>query len=157
MKSVTISLYMAALTGLAIVPATATAYEVANERQTYTAWKYQRGSTVTIPERVVYDLCGDWDGCTLRIGLYNWDGNGRTASRSSLFYYNRYNKTWRSERDDRQGTANNNVTEHAMHAWSCYFTDGEYQRWHNRGDFDLDFGLLSWDQYNADCKLTIID
>jgi hypothetical protein len=70
------------------------AYDVANERQTYTAWSSTRGSTVNIPERTIADLCGDWDGCTLRMGMYNWDGTRRTASRSSLFYYNRGNKNW---------------------------------------------------------------
>ena len=133
------------------------AYEIANERQTYTAWVSQRGSTVNIPEKTVSDLCGDWDGCTLRMGMFNWDGTGRTASRDSLFYYNRSTKTWRASWGDRAGTNNNNVTEHAMVAWACYFTDGEYISWFNRGDFDLNFGLLSWNQYVATCKLTIID
>jgi hypothetical protein len=146
---------LSALATFAACTQAAYAYEVAYERQTYTAWS--RGTTVAIPEKTVYDLCGDWDGCTLRMGMYNWDGTYRTASRSSLFYYNRWNKTWRAERDDRYGTNNNNVTEHVMHAWACYFTDGEYISWYNRGDFDLDFGLLSWNQYDADCKLTIID
>jgi len=91
------------------------------------------------------------------MGMYNWDGTARTASRSSLFYYNRYNKNWRAEREDKAGTNNNNVTQHVMQAWACYFTDGEYINWYNRGDYDLNFGLLSWNQYNATCKLTIID
>jgi hypothetical protein len=133
------------------------AYEYAYERQTYTASNSTRGSTVSIPEKTIYDLCGDSDGCTLRMGMYNWDGTARTASRSSLFYYNRYNKNWRAEREDKAGTNNNNVTEHVMQAWACYFTDGEYINWYNRGDYDLNFGLLSWNQYNATCKLTIID
>lgn len=89
--------------------------------------------------------------------MYNWDGTARTASRSSLFYYNRYNKNWRAEREDKAGTNNNNVTQHVMQAWACYFTDGEYINWYNRGDYDLNFNLLSWNQYNATCKLTIID
>lgn len=133
------------------------AYEYAYERQTYTAWNSSRGSTVNIPESTISDLCGDWDGCTLRLGMYNWDGSARTASRSSLSYYNRANKNWRSERSDSAGTNDNNVTQHLMQAWACYFTDGEYINWYNRGDYDLNFGLLSWNQYNATCKLTIID
>jgi len=133
------------------------AYEIANERQTYTAWSSSRGTTTNIPEKTVYDLCGDWDGCSLRLGMYNWDGTARTASRESLFYYNRWNKNWRASRSDTAGTNNNGATQHVMHAWACYFTDGEYINWFNRGDFDLNFGLLSWNQYNATCKLTIID
>lgn len=133
------------------------AYEIANERQTYTASVSTRGTTVNIPEKTVSDLCGDWDGCELRMGMYNWDGTGRTASREALFYYNIATKTWRSSWGDWAGTNNNSVTEHVMHAWACYFTDGEYINWFNRGDFDLNFGLLSWNQYVATCKLTIID
>jgi hypothetical protein len=133
------------------------AYEVANNRQTYTAWNWQRGTTVTIPESTIRDLCGDWDGCTLRLGMYNWDGTRRTASRDSLFYYDNATRTWRASAGDKAGKNNNQVTEHAMQAWACYFTDGEYISWFNRGDFDTNFGLLSWNQYNATCKLTIID
>lgn len=133
------------------------AYEIANERQTYTAWSSGRGTSVNIPELTVYDLCGDWDGCTLRMGMYNWDGTGRTASRDSLFYYNTWAKTWRASEGDVAGTNNNGVTEHIMNSWACYFTDGQYTSWWNQGDFDLNFGLLSWNQYNATCKLTIID
>ena len=133
------------------------AYEIANERQTYTAWSAGRGTTVNIPELTIVDLCGDWDGCTLRMGMYNWDGTGRTASRDSLYYYNNATKTWRASRDDRAGMNGNGVTEHIMEAWACYFTDGQYANWTNNGDFNLGFGLLSWNQYVATCKLTIID
>lgn len=135
----------------------ANAYEIANERQTITAWASGRGTSVSIPEQTIIDLCGDWDGCTLRMGMYNWDGTARTASRDSLFYYNSWAKTWRASEGDAAGTNNNGVTEHIMNSWACYFTDGEYINWFNRGDYDLNFALLSWNQYNATCKLTIID
>ncbi len=135
----------------------ANAYEIANERQTYTAWSSGRGTSVNIPEQTIRDLCGDWDGCTLRMGMYNWDGTGRTASRETLFYYNNSTRTWRASSGDTAGTNNNGVTEHIMNAWSCYFTDGEYINWYNRGDYNVNFALLSWNQYNATCKLTIID
>ena len=133
------------------------AYENAYQRQTYTANNWQRGSTVAIPVNTISYLCGDWDGCTLRLGMYNWDGTSRTASRDSLFYYNASNKNWRASREDKAGTNNNHTTQHVMKAWACYFTDGEYISWYNRGDYDFNFGLLSWNQYNATCKLTIID
>ena len=135
----------------------ANAYELVWERDTTTAWSSSRGTSVNIPEQTIIDLCGDWDGCTLRMGMYNWDGTARTASRQSLFYYNSWAKTWRAEAGDTAGSNNNGVTEHVMNAWSCYFTDGEYINWFNRGDFNLSFALVSWDQYNATCKLTIVD
>jgi hypothetical protein len=129
----------------------------ANERQIYYAWSSGRGNTVNIPEQTIRDLCGDWDGCNLRMAMHNWDGTRRTASRSSLFYYNRSNKNWRAEREDKAGANNNRTTQHIMKAWACYFTDGLYTGWTNRGDWNLNFGLLSWNQYNASCILTIID
>ncbi len=135
----------------------AKAYEIANERQTVTAWASGRGTSVNISELTVSDLCGDWDGCTLRMGMYNWDGTARTASRDSLFYYNVSAKTWRASEGDAAGTNNNGVTEHIMNSWACYFTDGWYINWANIGDIDVNFALLSWNQYNATCKLTIID
>lgn len=135
----------------------ASAYELANERQTVTAWSSGRGTSVNIPEQTISDLCGDWDGCSLRMGMYNWDGSGRTASRDSLFYYNNSTKTWRASEGDAYGSNNNGVTEHIMNSWACYFTDGWYINWSNIGDINLNFALLSWNQYNATCKLTIID
>ena len=36
------------------------------------------------------------------------------------------------------------------------FTDGAYANWQNTGDTSSDFGLLSWNQYNADCYLTFV-
>lgn len=135
----------------------ANAYEIANERQTYTAWSAGRGTSVTIPEATVSYLCGDWDGCTLRLGMYNWDNTGRTASRESLYYYNTGLKNWRASAGDAAGRNNNGATEHIMQAWACYFTDGQYINWANVGDTNVNFGLLSWNQYVATCKLTIID
>ncbi len=131
------------------------AYEVSYERQSYgvSPWGY----TVAIPEQDIAYLCGDFDGCTLRMGMYNWDGSGRTASRESLFYYNSSTKTWRASAGDTAGLNGNGVTEHVMQAWSCYFTDGQYSGFSDLGDYNPNFGLLSWNQYYASCRLTIID
>ncbi len=150
------SLIIAALVGAMLFAGNLSAYEEESQRQTFTAYKSQRGTTVNIPYETIEDLCGDWDGCTLRMGMHDWDGTGRTASREALFYYDITQKTWRMSLDT-AGTNNSNTTEHVMQIWSCYFTDGEYLNWYDRGDFDLNFGLLSWNQYNANCKLTIID
>jgi hypothetical protein len=114
---------------------------------------------VPIPEETIIQLCGDIDGCSIRMGMYNWDGRGNTASRYTLFFYNSSTKMWRSSLSDKYGQNNNRTTEHIIDTspWSCYFTDGQYGNWKNNGDNDLAFGLLSWNQYNATCRLTIID
>lgn len=130
---------------------------VVADRANFSAPKSSRGSTVPVPEATVALLCGDRDGCVLRMGMHDWDNSGRVASRESLLYYNRVNRVWRASAGDPAGTDYNGVTEHIMHAWACYFTDGEYKAWKNSGDGNVGFGLLSWNQFNADCWLTIID
>ena len=133
------------------------AAEVAAARVTYRVHKWQRGSTLYIPVSTVAALCGDGDGCSLRMGMYNWDNTGRVASRGSLFYYNPGNRVWRAERGDWAGRDYDGVIQHVMQAWACYFTDGIYLNWKGQGDPNPGFGLLSWNQYVAGCWLTIID
>lgn len=114
-------------------------------------------SSIPIPESVIISYCGDEDGCEMRISMYNWDGTGRTASRSFLFYYNSTNKTWRSS-TDAAGTNGNGTTEHPYYVWSCYFSDGSYLNGVNQGDGNADFSLINWTEYaNETCRLTIIN
>jgi hypothetical protein len=124
--------------------------------KTYTAERTNRGTTTVIPEADVIKYCSDKSGCIVRIGMHNWDDTGRVASRHFLFFYNKDTGVWRSEAGDIAGTNNNNATEHVNQSWSCYFTDGQYQNWQDKGDTTKDFGLLSWNQYNADCFLTLM-
>ena len=121
--------------------------------------KNSRGTTITIPESVIIDYCGDEDGCRLRSVMYDWAGTGRSASVDNLFYYNPQNRNWRDshERSDSMGQNNDGATSHVDQWWACYFTDGKYNSWSNLGDSDTDFGLLSWSQYNAECRLFIYD
>ncbi|ACY15322.1 hypothetical protein [Haliangium ochraceum] len=126
-------------------------------RTTYRVYQSERGSTIPISTDTIANLCGDIDGCTLRLGMYNWDGTGRVASRESLFYYNTVNRAWRASRGDNYGSDYNGKSEHIMKEWSCYFTDGYYSNWTSYGDSGVGFGLMSWNQYNAECWLTIID
>jgi hypothetical protein len=133
------------------------------DRKTYCAPRTMRGTTVPIPEADVIKFCSGKDGCIVRMGMYNWDDTGRVASRHFSFYYNKDSRVWRaggevtvSALGDTAGTNNNNVTEHVANLWSCYFTDGTYDSWNDKGDSTTDFGLLSWNQYNADCFLTLV-
>jgi hypothetical protein len=122
----------------------------------YVALRTNRGTTTRIPEADVIKYCSDKSGCIVRIGMHNWDDTGRVASRHFLFFYNKDTGVWRAEAGDVQGTNNNNVTEHVNNSWSCYFTDGQYDNWQDKGDTTKDFGLLSWNQYNADCFLSLM-
>lgn len=126
------------------------------DRVTYTATHAQRGTTVPIRMADITRLCADRDGCTMRLAMYNWDGTGRAASREFLFFYNPTTKGWRASLNDQQGFDANNAVEHVQQAWACYVTDGEYSNWSGT-DLLQGFGLLNWNQYNADCWLTIIE
>ncbi len=126
------------------------------DRQTFFIPVGQRGNTVDVPVSVVSRFCGDFDGCQLRLGMFNWDGTGRVASRSSLLYYNRQNRNWRAEHNDAFGTDGDGQTTHVLYEWGCYFTDGFYRR-QQENDSRPGFGLLSWTNYTASCVLTIID
>ena len=117
----------------------------------------RRGNSVPIDHRAMTRLCGDEDGCSVRIGMHNWDNTGRVASREVLFYYNARNGVWRSSLGDVAGTDANNTTEHPIHAWACYLTDGTYRDFTNQNDSAAGFSLLSWREFNTDCWLTIID
>lgn len=129
----------------------------ARDRVTYMVKKSERGSSRAILESDVAKFCGDQDGCTLRLGMYNWDNTGRVASRESLLFYNPVNRAWRASVADAAGSDYDGRTSHVMQAWACYFTDGSYKNWKNEGDGSVGFGLLSWSQHNAECWLTIID
>ncbi len=136
-----------------------------NDRVSYVAWRNQKGTTVPIPVTDVTRLCGDMDGCTVRVGMYDWavSAGGRVASRDFLLFYNPQNRNWRSYTAspvggpvDAEGVDNNNTVEHVNNSWTCYMTDGEYSNSVGT-DSKAGFGLLVWTQYHADCWLTIID
>lgn len=127
----------------------------ASDRITYVAPLSSRGSTVPIRIADISRLCGDKDGCTYRLAMYNWDGTGRAASREGLLYYNPATKGWRAS-NDMQGFDANSAVEHVQQAWACYFTDAEYAG-ANGTDLVQGFGLLVWTEYNADCWLTLIE
>ncbi|WP_051311478.1 LamG domain-containing protein [Zooshikella ganghwensis] len=134
------------------------------DRKHYFVSREQRGTSLVIPEQDIIDLCGDEDGCQVRLGMEGFLGSTgehskRVASRFTLFYYDAETKQWRASINDDNGNNSNKVTQHIMKIWSCAFTDGKYQNWKDLSDTDTSFGLLSWNDhgYNANCRLTIID
>src|SRR5437868_4906248 len=95
-----------------------------SDRVFYEASHLNRGTTTPVKEADLIRLCGDQDGCTIRMGMYNWDNTERVASREFLFFYNKTpnNRTWRSSYGDAAGTNSNSTVEHvAGPIWSCYF------------------------------------
>lgn len=128
------------------------------------------GTTKVIPDQTLKDLCGDPDGCQVRLGMTRWQSGDeiQTASRSFVFYYSISDGIWRSS-FDMEGKVNNKKTEHAAHIWeTCYFTDGTYSKRQNQGDKGTGMALLVWhdgktadgrkfDNAKRTCELTLID
>jgi len=144
-------------------------YEYTSQRITYTA-SDNRTST-RIPESVITTLCGDLDGCRLRVGMYNWDGKKQTASHDILLYTNKRYKTangvykqvveFKASVSGREvsGTSNDMTHSKALGMWSCHLLDHKYVSGTNHGDHDRDFHFYNSNNYGSSetCRLTIID
>jgi hypothetical protein len=140
-----------------LVPGSTYALTPEPDRISVFVLKNERGTSRPIDQRAMIRFCGDEDGCTVRIGMHNWDDRGRVASREFLFFYNPRTLVWRASLGDASGTDSNNSTQHVNRSWACHMTDGVYRNWVRQGDTAPGLALLSWNQYNADCWLTIID
>ena len=131
-----------------------------------------RGSSKRIPQETLIALCGDEDGCEVRLGMTKWDNDTQTetASRSSLFYYSSGNGHWRASSGiaawDASGIDGDGKTAHVLvHPWRvCHFTDGNYSKNVNNGDSQKGMELLMWEAdkgknqgTNRTCELTLID
>jgi hypothetical protein len=123
------------------------------------------GRTRQIPQQVINDLCGDKDGCEVRLGMTLWDNNAstQTASITGVLYYSIDDGRWRASDNvgNAEGVDGSNGTQHAMNAWNtCFFTDGSYSNYADQGDSQKGMSLLVWNGYgNAGrtCELTLID
>jgi hypothetical protein len=142
-----------------------TGYEVSPRYHVSLTGAAYAGRTKTIPQEVLVALCGDADGCEIRLGMTRWDNNieTETASRSGMFYYSAVDGRWRASfgETDVTGVDGNSVTEHVKNIWNtCFFTDGSYAGYRDLGDKDKGMQLLLWNGYknqNRTCELTLID
>lgn len=120
------------------------------------------GDTRPIPHDVFTELCGDVDGCEVRLGMTRWDAGNRTAAaaRSTILYYDPANGHFRST-NDADGIDNNGSTTHAFQIYdTCYLTDANYVDYSSGIDNTVGFNLLTWNTYtgvNRTCELTIED
>jgi hypothetical protein len=125
------------------------------------------GSTVPIPEDVLTTLCGDGDGCELRLQMTRWLDSGSTAAigqESGRLHYDTQSGRW--QLDERRGTDGDGTAEQIISArastsaWDvCYLTDGTYLKHVSTGD-NRGLAVLFWSGY-ADvrhtCELSVID
>jgi hypothetical protein len=116
-------------------------------------------------------MCQDEDGCEVRLGVANWDGNDRlSVYYHGIFSISLTNNTWfmADPNSTSSGTDNNNSVEHVGAYGCCYFTDGAYS-WNGSSwsatDNAIGFGLLKytncgnsgWNQGLSRCVLTVKD
>lgn len=121
-----------------------------------------QGSTVLLDQDRIARLCGDSDGCSVRIGMLYWssDDNSAAASRSILFYYDANARRWRAS-NDASGQIGDTTLRHVINIFdTCYFTEGHYVDYSNRGDDGAGLKLLLWNGNggpNRSCELTFVD
>ncbi len=123
------------------------------------------GHSKLIPRDTLMQLCGDADGCEVRLGMTRWqnDKQTETASRSFLFYYSPSDGHWRSSYGDREGVIGEGGSQEAAQVWGvCYFTDGWYVSDQDRGDQGTGMSLrlsqsASFNNPKRTCELTLID
>ena len=121
------------------------------------------GRTRPVPQEVMNNLCGDADGCEVRIGMTRYSSGAETEAASRgpfLFYYTPSNGRWRLSNDS-SGDDGDGATGHVINIWNtCYFTDSTYENYVDQGDQAQGMSLLLWNGYggaNRTCELTLID
>jgi hypothetical protein len=124
------------------------------------------GRTRTIPQETLTALCGDSDGCQVRLAMTRWDSDAHTQSASVFFtfYYSAGDGRWRASATDAGsawGIDGDNKTKDVRVIWdTCKFTDGTYANYKDQGDRQRGMQLLVWNKYknkNRTCELTLID
>lgn len=135
---------------------------------------------VSIPESVLVSYCGDEDGCTVRMGMRNWEGpagNPRTSTSMgpfSFYYGDSINgvHTWRRAETVTapnasqiwhavQGVDGDGAVSHVAQDHDCYFTDATYPLGTGAITDAPGMGLLNYDAnsgaYSPVCWLVIDD
>jgi len=102
------------------------------------------GDTRRIPHDVITGYCGDRDGCIVQLGMRQWGAAWQQGSAMRTFHF-QYgaNRRWRSSYDT-EAYDGDGGTHHVINGWdTCYFTDGEYVDYSQRGDA-VGMNLLMW-------------
>jgi hypothetical protein len=121
------------------------------------------GKTRPIPQQLLEDYCGDYDGCNVTVSMRYWSGfEAEKASRGpNKFYYDVPTRRWRMANTDAAGIDGQGGTQQAMNAWSCYFTDGAYNNFADQGDTAVGMALMIWNSPYSnpvlECELILED
>lgn len=136
-----------------------------NGRMTLSLLKAAEKNILTVPFDELKNLCGDEDGCEVRLSMNNFGTTtpahlNAPASTSALFYLNTVSNQWRtSESSPKRGAFGNGSIEHALSLFNtCYLTDGYYKGSTPSGDKNLGLSLMYWPlSESAGCSVTFID
>jgi hypothetical protein len=134
------------------------------------------GRTKPIPHDMFVDLCGDPDGCEVRVGMTRWSDDTQTQTASwgsQMRYYSPSDGNWRMSQPKAANGAHpeyvigTNETDgdgnidHLLSVWhTCYITDGEYDAYQGLGDSGPGIQVLVWNTYTnpgRTCEFTFID
>ncbi len=132
-------------------------------RTKYSSGDPGAGKTRPIPQALLEDYCGDYDGCDVTLSMRYWTGfEAEKASRGpNKFYYDVPSRRWRMANTDTAGTDGAGGTQHALNAWSCYFTDGSYNAFADQGDGAVGMALMIWNTPYSnpvlECELILED
>ncbi len=101
--------------------------------------------SVAIDPKVLKRYCGDRDGCMMTVAMKNYDLRSSELGESAnfgpvSFFYNAEKNSWRTastvpmgsvvysniDGNRAHGTLGDNAIVHAIRAWGCYVTEGNY-------------------------------
>jgi hypothetical protein len=135
-------------------------------RITVSLLKNANKNLVVVPLDQLTLLCGDEDGCVVRLSMNNYSSSSSPAhinapaSASTLLFLNTLSNQWRtSEPASQRGTFGNGNIEHALSLFNtCYLTDGYYKGSTPSGDKNTGLSLMAWPlSESAGCSVTFID
>jgi len=115
----------------------------------------------------IYNICSDGDGCTVTLGMKDWDTNqpGNIASRGPYKFFSGsgggVKSWWRVSDTDWSGKKYDDSVSHIIQAFDCFFTDASLISSGNLYDRGYNFGLYyarsSYYTDNIKCILIIED
>lgn len=133
----------------------------------------RRGETLQIPQADLVALCGDEDGCTMKVSMRSWNSAGTSQIHANSrgvfhFQYNNANGAYRAQDSvgyigvDGDGAMLNTDMGYTC----CYLSDFQYVSSVGQGDSAKSMYLLNWTTgttgtcpaaENMECHLTIDD
>ena len=113
-------------------------------------------SSIALDNTIITELCGDEDGCEVRMVMKRWDSDAETAGASRgpfLFFYDAPSGRYRFS-SDVVGIDNNTTRTHIATAFGCYFSDYRHIGGTPQNDTEVGFHLLTWVENGTNANKT---